>query len=128
MKSLQNTTFYKFFADFCFCWRHKGQINWSVSIEHLPHALMISLHISHNIPQCTAHTLYTGWLPETWIDKISGTFKNMDSNLTVFGPGEGGNWPIARFCLYNSKTIQQILSKCCEFNYTYIGYLSKLTV
>ena len=40
----------------------------------------------------------------------------------------GGNWPIARFFDYNSETIQPIFTKFCDFNHTYIGYLSKLRV
>ena len=42
--------------------------------------------------------------------------------------GGGGSWPIARFFLYSSDTVQLILTKFCDFNHNYIGYLSKLRV
>ena len=50
------------------------------------------------------------------------------SCLTPFRPGGGreANWPIARFILKSSETVQLIFTKFCDFNY--ISYLSKLRV
>ena len=51
------------------------------------------------------------------------------SRLTLFRPGEGGaNWPIARFFLYSSETVQPIFRKFSDFSYNYISYFLKLIV
>ena len=41
------------------------------------------------------------------------------------GPwGEEANWSTG----FSSETVQQIFTKFCDFNHTYIGYLPKLQV
>ena len=49
------------------------------------------------------------------------------SVMNHFGGGGGSaKWPVAKFFLYSSETVQLILIKFCEFKFNYTGYLSKL--
>ena len=50
---------------------------------------------------------------------------SFDHTVTGGGGGGGVNWTMAKFFLYNSKTVQSIFNKFCDFNYTYIGLFFK---